>query len=51
MGVAACAGLRHDSALRETPQHGKRPHHNEFLERRIIGWHSIRLHDGGSYFG
>ena len=50
-GIAACAVLYHCSPFREAPQHGKRPRRDDPLERRIIGRHSLRLHNGGSYFG
>jgi hypothetical protein len=49
--VPACAVLYRSPALRKTSQHGKRSIHDDFLEGRIAGRHSLRLHDGGSYFG
>jgi hypothetical protein len=51
LGVAACAVLYHDPALRETSQYRQRPVRDDFLERRIAGRHSLRLHDGDGYFG
>jgi hypothetical protein len=40
--VTACPELYRCPALRETPQHGKRPIRDDFLERRIAGKHSLR---------
>jgi hypothetical protein len=42
--------LYHCPALHKPPQYGKRPIRDDFLERRITGLHSLRLHDGGGYF-
>jgi hypothetical protein len=47
LSVATRPGLRHRPALRETPQHSKHPLRDDFLERRIGGRHSLRLHDSG----
>jgi hypothetical protein len=51
LSVPAGPGLRDCPSLRETPQHSKRSHRDDFLKRRIVGRHFFRLHDGGSYFG
>ena len=34
----------------ETPQHGKCTRRDDFLERYIVGRHSLCLHNGASYF-
>jgi hypothetical protein len=47
LSVPASPRLRYLPALRKTPEHGKRPGRDDFLERRIVRRRPLCLHYGG----
>jgi hypothetical protein len=48
-GIPASPGFHRCPSLRKPPQHSKHSRRDDFLERRIVGRHFLRPHDGGSY--